>query len=422
MKYATLCTGIAGFDLALDRNGMECVYQCEIDAHCHLVLDKHYPQVPKGVDVNEDGTAAQLVRLKPDLVAFGSPCQDLSVAGKRAGISGERSGVFFRCMELCLACEAPWILWENVPGVFSSNDGRDFATVLEAFTGTPFEVPTDGWKNTGVAIGPLYSLAWSVLDAQWFGVPQRRRRVFIVGSLTSRSGPYEILSLASSLPWDSPPSRETGQRIAASLTAGTSASSGVNPPGRRREDDVNIVASTLVSKDGRGVHSDMVNFVAHTLRGEGVDASEDGTGRGTPLVPVAIQERAVSENLKNGPQGKGYQEHIAYTLEARHHQQSVAHSICLGSDPIHARELAMPQTTRNGDPGVVQRGTAVRRLTPVECLRLQGFPDDWLDDLNLSDSAKYKMCGNSVAVPVIKWIGERIVASATPNQPNHEGE
>jgi DNA (cytosine-5)-methyltransferase 1 len=129
----------------------------------------------------------------------------------------------------------------------------------------------------------------------------------------------------------------------------------------------------------QGGGSQMANLVSHSLRGTGFDASEDGTGRGTPIVPTfAIQERAVSENPENGPQGKGYQEGLAFSLEARHHQQSVAN--------------------RQG----------VRRLTPLECLRLQGFPDSWLDGLGLSDSAKYQMIGNAFPPPMAEWVGKRI--------------
>lgn len=177
MRYATLCSGIEGFGIGFDRIGMQCVYQCEIDKFALSVLQKHYPDVPKGTDVNDDSVRADLSRLRPDIVAFGSPCQDFSVAGKRGGISAKRSGLFFRCVELCFACEAPWVVWENVPGVLSGHKGNDFAAVIESFTGYRPEVPRGGWKSTGVCVGPLYSIAWRVLDAQWCGLAQRRKRV-----------------------------------------------------------------------------------------------------------------------------------------------------------------------------------------------------------------------------------------------------
>jgi DNA (cytosine-5)-methyltransferase 1 len=415
MKYATLCTGVGGFDRAFDRVGMTPVYQCEINQKCQTVLARHWPNVTKGIDVDDSQTELDIVRLKPDLVAFGSPCQDLSVAGKRGGLSGERSGLFFRCVELCFAAQAPWVVWENVPGVFSSNEGEDFASVIEAFTGVRPAVPPRGWRNTGVCVGPLYSIAWAVLDSQWFGVPQRRRRVFVVGSFRDRGSPYEILSLPESVPWDSPPSRQAGKRVAGEVAA--CLNSGGNDGGFRTEPGEHIVT--------------------HTLKAEGHDASEDGTGRGVPLIAAALrgnyhcdqdgdetklvayggnntsgpidiatacnasasasgrqdfesetfvmQERMEAENENSGPGGKGWNgDGVAFTLEARHRPQSMANS------------------------------HGVRRLTPTECERLQGFPDGWTefaaDGTRISDSARYQMLGNAVTVNVAEYIGRRILA------------
>lgn len=418
LKYATLCSGIEGFGAALDRLGMQCVYQCEQDKQCQRVINHHWPEVEKGFDVNDSRTAADIVRLAPDLIAFGSPCQDLSLAGKRRGLAGERSGVFFRCVELCFACAAEWVVWENVPGVFSSNGGKDFAAVLEAFTGFVPEVPKGGWKNSGACIGPLYGVAWRVLNLEWWRTPQRRRRVFLVGNLRDRGRPFKVLFESDCMPWDSPPRRKTGTEIADGLEKSTANGCGIARPlksgANMRHDESHetyithpLNCSNSVTEDGRGRG---IPIITHTLRAEGHDASEDGTGRGVPLVfdernvtsnvnrsacrpgdPVptmhsspmsvayAIQERAVSENDSNGPQGKGFKAEQAYTLEARQHAQSVA---CGG----------------------------VRKLTPVECLRLQSFPDNYLDlDPPLSDSAKYKMIGNSVAPVVAEWIGRRII-------------
>lgn len=289
MRYATLCSGIEGFGLGFDRAGHECVFQCEANKDALTVLRKHYQDVPKTEDVNDERTTAELVRLRPGLVAFGSPCQDLSVAGQRKGLAGQRSGLFFRCVELCFACEAPLVCWENVPGVFSSNKGRDFAAVLEAFTGFHPSVPPSGWRNTGVCIGPLYSVAWAVLDSQWFGVAQQRRRVFIVGSLGKRSRPYEILSLADCLPWNPPPSRETGARVAPCVRGGIE--SGSNEHGNKVAycaDDYQAgtyeQAETSRPLTTSADRSRAAPIVAHALTAGGHDASEDGTGRGTPLV------------------------------------------------------------------------------------------------------------------------------------------
>jgi DNA (cytosine-5)-methyltransferase 1 len=293
-------------------------------------------------------------------------------------MADSRSGLWAEVVRILDVQRPRWFLGENVPGILSVNGGEDWATVL-------------------ADLGRLgYGFAYRILDAQWFGVPQRRRRVFVVGCLGDWRSAAEILFERESLPWDSPPSRESGSRVAYGVAAGAGG-----------------------SKFGSG-RDGQDTFVTHTLTGEGFDASEDGTGRGTPIIPFdtgqvtskqnrsrcepgdpchtlpaqghvpsiayAIQERAVSENPNTGPQGKGYAAETAYTLEARHHQQSIANRF------------------------------GVRRLMPIECERLQGFPDDWTrfgaDGEEITDSARYRMCGNAVAFPCIEWIGRRLMEAA----------
>jgi DNA (cytosine-5)-methyltransferase 1 len=386
VRYATLCSGLGSFDKGFDDAGMECVYQCEADAVCRSVLERHWPFVPKGCDVYDDQTESDLVRLRPDIIAFGSPCQDLSVAGRREGIFGERSGVFFRCVELCFAAETPVVLWENVPGAFSSNGGEDFACVLEAFTGYAPAVPRGGWRNTGVCIGPLYSVAWRVLDAQWFGVPQRRRRIFLVGCLSDRGRPYEILSLGDSLPWDSPPSRETGTRVAGTIAARTSGGGGL---GTDFDCDGGLVPAIVENGDAHSGFRDANEIVAHTLRSEGHDAIEDGTGRGVPLVAHALTATATATGRLD-PNGETFIPEVSFSIGAAHRGVGQGHN-----------------TTHVGNRA------GVRRLMPVETERLQGLPDDWTRyDANgkeISDSKRYHMIGNAGAVPVLEWIGRRII-------------
>lgn len=343
MRYGSTFSGLGGIDLAFDRAGWRCAFQAERDPQCIKVLEKHWPDVPRFTDVCDVTAAAVPVQL--DALVGGFPCQDLSVAGRRAGLAGKRSGLFWEFARIAGEFRPRWILLENVPGLLSSNEGRDMRAIVDAL----------------VELG--YGWAYRVTDAQWFGVPQRRRRVFIVGCLGDFRRAAAVLFERESLPWDTPPRREKGARVAAGLTSGSAAGSGVNRPGRRCEDDVNLSFGAQSSFGGYG--HDMP-----TLRAEGGDCAGG--------VPFAIQERAVSESETSGPGGKGYQADVAYTLESRHHQQNVA------------------------------TPSMVRRLMPVECQRLQGLPDDWFDGLNLSDSAKYRMCGNSVAVPCVEWIARRM--------------
>jgi DNA (cytosine-5)-methyltransferase 1 len=411
MTYATLCTGLGGFDAGFDSVGMKCVYQCEQDRDCLRVLRRHWPDVPKSEDVNDDRTIADLVRLRPDIIAFGSPCQDLSVAGRRGGLAAERSGLFFRCMECCFACEAPWVVWENVPGVFSSQRGEDFASVLEAFTGHRPQVPKSGWRNTGVCVGPLYSVAWAVLDAQWFGVPQSRDRVFLVGSLGDRAGPYEVLSLADSMPWHSPPRREAGASAARCLATGTN-------PSRFDGDSENFVVSALDTKpyaDHESKESRLV--VTHALTANGFDASEDGTGRGTPIIPIDMRQASRGEKMTNnrpgGSSGGAPGTGIGQPGDP-----------CPTLGMTHTPAIAFALTRQQEHIGEAWRATylsgqlGVRRLTPLECDRLQGCCDNWTkhgdDGKQISDSARYRMLGNAVCRNVAEWIGRQLMQAATP--------
>lgn len=170
MRFVSLFAGVGGFDLGLERAGHECIAQVEIDKHCRSVLGKHWPDVPKHDDVRTAIGFANTIGLvgRTDLVCGGFPCQDVSVAGKRAGLAGERSGLFWDALAFATHVQAKWILLENVPGLLTSNQGRDFGTVALALGDAGFDY-----------------LEWRVLDSQFFGVPQRRRRVFIVASTTT---------------------------------------------------------------------------------------------------------------------------------------------------------------------------------------------------------------------------------------------
>lgn len=340
MKVGSLFSGVGGFDLGLERAGMRVLWQVEIDPQARAVLRKHWPDV----DLHEDVRDVGRHNLEPvDLICGGFPCQDLSVAGRRAGLAGERSGLFYEFMRIVDELAPRWVLIENVPGLLSSNGGRDMGAVL----GT---------------LGELgYGYAYRVLDLQHFGVPQRRRRVFIVGHLGGFCPP-EILFEPESVPGHPAPGREAGEGVAGGVEigafgeswpgswrygVGTLRAEGENRPSRPS----NVVVATVTAKWAKGTGgpagNEVQNIVAHTLRAEGFDASEDGTGRGTPIVPVAFP----------------------------------------------------------------------RRLTPRECERLMGWPDDWTrygvtDDgreVEMADGPRYRMCGNGVGAPVAEWIGRRII-------------
>jgi len=401
MRYLSVCSGIEAASVAWHPLGWESAAFSEIEAFPRAVLAHHYPAVP----LYGDFTTIGADDYGPiDILVGGTPCQSFSIAGLRGGLDDDRGNLALEFLRLAQRTRAKWVVWENVSGVLSSNGGRDFGAILGGL----------------VELG--YGFAYRVLDAQYFGVPQRRRRVFVVGHLGDWRRAAAVLFERASLSGHPAPRREKGASVAALTANGVGtcgaddnqgqaghliASTGeishcLNAGGMGRQDyeTETLVATCFSAKGSAGLagdehHNPIPCQVAHTLRGEGFDASEDGTGRGTPLVPVVIQERAVSENPETGPQVKGWQEGIAYTLEARNEAQAVAF------------DSYMQQS-------------AVRRLTPRECERLQGFPDDWTripyrnkPADQCPDGPRYKALGNSMAVPVMRWIGERMAAVET---------
>jgi len=173
MQFVSLFAGVGGFDLGLERAGHDCVGQVEIEKHSRQVLARHWPDVPRHDDVRTaNGWANQCGLVgNVDLVCGGFPCQDLSVAGKRAGLAGQRSGLFWDALAFTTHVQASWLLLENVPGLLTSNEGRDFAVLV-----------------TALADAGLDHIEWKVLDSQFFGVPQRRRRIFIIATAANPSG------------------------------------------------------------------------------------------------------------------------------------------------------------------------------------------------------------------------------------------
>jgi DNA (cytosine-5)-methyltransferase 1 len=444
LTAVSLFAGVGGIDLALERAGVHVAAAVEIDDAARGVLHDRFPQTKLFRDVTEV-TSDDLRRAgfvpERGIIAAGWPCQGNSVAGRREGMADPRSGLWRHVVRLLAETRARWFLGENVPGLLSVNDGDDFATVVH---------------DLG-ALG--YGGACRVLDAQHFGVPQRRRRVFFVGCLGDQRRPVEVLAepeggggdpaaggqarpeaagrLGYGLGVAGEPggvantltarqqkganpekSQETlvvstlqgggrrGHRIDAEAAGGGTSSScrtsrtshphththtfqKVIRPGAR---DVNgdlppevwaerDVAATLNLND-LGSESRSVELVVsatgdvtHALTSEGADASEDGTGRGTPIITFG-------------------------------HVNGIDIQPSTTTTTIRAGHDAMPS---------IATETTVRRLTPRECERLQGFPDDWTLTSNgkpQADSARYRQMGNAVAVPCVEWIARRIVGVA----------
>lgn len=458
MRYIDVCSGISAPTAAWKPLGWQALCFAEIEPAPRSVLAHHYPEVPLRGDFTEiSGDEYGPV----DLLVGGTPCQSFSIAGLRGGLGDDRGNLALEFLKLAGRARPRWVVWENVPGVFSSlshdaPDTRPPEIDLDAGDG-----PADGEEVVvedsydaieshalGCFLAGLqelgYGAAYRVLDAQFAGVPQRRRRIFVVGYLGDWRRAAAVLFERHSLSGDPAPRREAGERVARPIAAGSKHSSGyrndadtadnlITPPvtGAPYGDNASRegllvafdrqsnceygageIASTIHAWDFKSA----TDLICDTLtsNGDAHSGYRDAAGL------VAIQERAVSENISAGPQGKGWQEDCAYTLEARNKVQSVAFSIMpmnSGKDYVaRATEVAQP-IMAGGPVGGNQGGdyiasSAVRRLTPRECERLQGFPDDFTlvphRNKPMADGPRYKMLGNSMAVPVLRWIGERI--------------
>ncbi len=544
MRYLSVCSGIEAVSVAWGPLGWQPAMFAEIDPFCCWLLRSRYRasrpiHMPSPHDAASRKEAKQraaairnVVALPADgavinagdftkigaedvgtidLLAGGTPCQSFSVAGKRAGLDDPRGNLTIEFARLAGRLRPLWLVWENVPGVLSIDDGRTFGAFL------------------GMLVELGYGVAYRVLNAQHFGVPQRRRRVFVVGYLGNWRAAAAVLLERYSLSGYPPPRREARQGAAGGVEVGPSGGRltdtaptidrGCRDGLTRNQLGVGVLASTdeishSLNAGGMSRHDySTETLIAHALSADGFDASEDGTGRGVPMIPVAINTAHTKSN------GSGFSDHIAHTLESGGGTQAVAFSQNLrnevrwfggdgktvgalaarpgmkqqsyiafsakdhgadasdvaptlrgmghdGSHPNGGGQVAIAFTqNQDGDvlsgevmqslgtnanatgrnaanvavawtqeltastdvAGTLQRGgegaridgvmtpqMAVRRLTPLECERLQGLPDYYTlveyRGKPAADGPRYKALGNSMARPVMRWIGERIAA------------
>jgi DNA (cytosine-5)-methyltransferase 1 len=550
MRYLSVCSGIEAVSVAWQPLGWKPAAFAEIDPFCCWLLRSRYrasrPQhmpssndAPTRKEAKQRAAAIRNVVALPangavmnfgdftkigaedvgaiDLLAGGTPCQSFSIAGKRAGLDDPRGNLTIEFARLADRLRPLWLVWENVPGVLSIDDGRTFGAFL------------------GMLVKLGYGLAWRILDAQYFGVPQRRRRVFVVGYLGDWRAAAAVLLDFAGLSGHPPPRREARKDVAPTLSARAHGGGGLGTDfdldgGLIRElafggnntsgpIDVATAANACASASGR-IDFETETFIAHSLSADGFDASEDGTGRGVPMIPIAINTAHTQSN------GSGFSDGIAHTLESGV-SQAIAFNLrgrdggampepadavslraatggssnsyvafsakdhgadagdiaptlrSMGHDDSYANgggQLAVAITLHGSDgtastasytetstslgarapggiensattavlqeqsvawsgelaastdiAGTLQRGgeggrvdgvmtpqMAVRRLTPRECERLQGFPDDYtLVEYRgklAADGPRYRALGNSMAIPVMRWIGQRIAA------------
>jgi DNA (cytosine-5)-methyltransferase 1 len=417
MTFLSLCSGIEAASLAWIPLDWKCVAVAEIEPFPSAILKYHYPDVINLGDVNKI-TEEKIKSLgKIDVVIFGFPCQDVSQAGRRKGLKNAdgtftRSGLFYQCERIATWSSARWSVAENVFGLFSIDEGGAFASVVGELAGADLDVPESGWGTTGVAIGPKGLVEWIVLDAQWFGVAQRRRRVFIVRDSGEWFDRPPLFLNAQSLRRDFTPSRETRKSVTGTLGARTSGGGGLGT--ELRNFGGGLVPTIPASGRGfaRTGESRGQDFVIPIQEIGNRQSGDRPPGTTVDTVDTLVVTGSVSSKWAKGTGGPSGDE--AYNLIASFQPRCGrnGHGADMG-DKVNALQSASTGTS-DATPCVASK-TMVRRLTPKECERLQGLPDDWtkipwrnktIDQC--PDGPRYRAIGNSMAVPVIRYIGERI--------------
>jgi DNA (cytosine-5)-methyltransferase 1 len=448
MRFASVCSGIEAASVAWYPLGWTPAFYAEIEAFPSAVLSHHYPEVENRGDIRR---FAQWPDADIDVLVGGTPCQSFSVAGLRAGLDDPRGNLMLTYLAIAQRYRPAWLVWENVPGVLSIDGGRTFGTLL------------GGLGQLG------YGWAYRSLDAQYFNLAQRRQRVFVVASIGGWRCAAAVLFERASLSGHPAPSRDAREAIAGAINAGAhpgsyngqdaSAGSLLAFGGNNTSGPIDA-ATACNAKGGSGrIDFESETLITHSLRADGFVASEDGSGRGTPLIAICFDETQItSATNRCNPQagdpshplvagarpptiafsckdhGADSAHDVAPTLRAMGHdgshataggQLAIAEPFTLasrGRNGLHeleyrqdgvANALLTPSGGRDGmGIGAIASGYAVRRLTPRECERLQGFEDDYslipYRGKPAADGPRYKALGNSMAVPVMRWLGQRI--------------
>ncbi|MFZ5074284.1 DNA N-6-adenine-methyltransferase, partial [Enterobacter kobei] len=423
MKYGSVCSGIEAASKAWEPLGWKPSWFSEIEPFPSAVLAHHWPEVTNLGDMTKIADAVRAGEVEaPDVLVGGTPCQAFSIAGLREGLSDDRGQLTLSYVELANAIDAKRrergepesiIVWENVPGVLSSKDNA-FGCFLAGLAGESCELQPAGgkWTHAGCVSGPKRVIAWRVLDAQFFGVAQRRRRVFVVASARKGFDPAAVLFELDSVRRDSAPRRET-QKAVAALTA-----RGVGTCGA---DDNQAQAGHLIAFGGGNTADHIDVATACTAHGIRLDFDTETFAVHGTQDPDTNCELAHTLGRNNGQENAIVTEPFTLAIRGR----SEGSTVEVRNDGT-ANALLTPNGGRAGmGVGAIGWGMQVRRLTPIECERLQGFPDNhtligWRGKNadECPDGPRYKAIGNSMAVPVMRWIGERIAAALPAEKTN----
>ena len=406
----SLFDGIGGFPLAALRLGVKPMWASEIEATPISISKRHFPNMRHLGDITEISGAD----IEPvNIITFGSPCQDLSVAGNRAGLNGKRSSLFLEAVRIINEMRKKYgatyprvIVWENVPGAFSSNRGEDFRIVLEqiariAEPRTSIPKPTrrgSMWKPAGGILGNGWSLAWRILDAQYWGVPQRRRRIFLVADFGSESA-GEILFKQESKRRDFETGKTAWEENTGHIAAGFNGWRSVTGT---LECEVSRAPCVQFTMPPNIVHPQVTGTICSS-----------GAGLNRPAGMASETDLCIAIDCRNHNT-----QSISGTLQAKSgggHSLNFINPVVIpysfksfGEYEQSDRGKTLMACDDNTTCDLVAQEYVVRRLTPTECERLQGFPDGWTeyghDDKPISDTQRYKALGNSVAIPCVEYI------------------
>lgn len=473
MRYGSVCSGIEAASIAWESLGWQPAWFAEIEAFPSAVLANHWPNVTNLGDMTGIAAAVRAGDVEaPDVLVGGTPCQAFSIAGLRNGLADKRGQLTLSYVELANAIddkrrecgeEEAIIVWENVPGVLSSKDNA-FGCFLAGLAGESCELQPAGgkWTHAGCVSGPQRVIAWRVLDAQFFGVAQRRKRVFVVASARKGFDPAEVLFELNSVRRDTPPCREPQTAVTADTGNGAEGGSHwdnpANPhPTLNQSNNIGGIGASnqeIFAQRGAGIVGAYRMTAFGEYSGDGTASTvkardyKDATDLAVTYSDISRtllskSNDSTAEDLEtyaiHGTQDPDTNHELAHTLGRNHGQENAIitepYTIAIrgreeGStvevrNDGTANALLTPDGGRAGmGVGAVGWGMQVRRLTPVECERLQGFPDNhtlipWRgkDAADCPDGPRYKAIGNSMAVPVMRWIGERIAAALPVEEP-----
>jgi len=439
LRYGSVCSGIEAATVAWHSLGWEAAWLSEIEAFPSAVLAHHYPDIPNLGDMTKITPMVLNGSVEaPDVFVGGTPCQAFSVAGLRNSLEDDRGQLSITYIHLLDAIdlvresrgEQPCVaVWENVPGVLSTKDNA-FGCFLAGLAGETVPLVGAGgkWANAGCVIGPKRTVAWRILDAQYFGVAQRRRRVFVVASAREDFSPPKVLFEFEGMRRDTPPSREKGKATAGNAPVCASDGSDCSPTVTSKWMKLSGGPAGSISEVGNSVLiPPAVAYAVGTDCYNGAITGDVACTMGTPGSSVNASGPTVMQPIGAFKSGQGAQsrsigwdENVSPTLPSNaggNTAPAVAFKVRCGCEGggkgyLGSEDQAMTLSTTH-DQHLFTPSMQVRRLTPIECERLQGFPDSytnipWRKKEESPDGPRYKALGNSMAVPVMHWIGKRI--------------